>query len=385
MIRGLLTPLLLLSPALLGQRPGEESPPARQQERATQPLAPALLGLSRELARLRRSADCVVRLTRRVDGDLTSAYGIHLGEGLVATNHVAAAEAGTTWTLTDSGRSMYRALSLGSSRSYVSFFWLRDQRWHDPLPVPRRRAEDAGELGDLVLILGRGKSRLEILRYGINLLHHSGRRGFGAASPRAAQRGSRGSRSGGRPRNVWMLNETEAKPGSVVLAMDGSVVGLLVRREAPGRPDEGRSGQQEKMQERSERGEGSGKPEQGRQRRWREGSFSFILGPALLLERAKRLAKPEVASEIKLGVSFFRRRRRRPSSKLRVTAVMLGSPAARSGVQVQDCWVTANGRPLTGLTDLEGLLGELEPGQELRISYLRGHDQQPKKIVIRLD
>lgn len=354
--------------------------PAPAQDQAPQAgqASRGLLELSQQLTHLKELASSRVKVYTHGHG---VHLGIYLGDGMVATSHVPDIASGEPATLR-CPRGSYRILATGggSRLKLVSFFKLRDWPRADPEPpiTPLADPEWRQKAGDLVCIVGSRGARLALVDESISVRMHG-------KSRQRRDPAQQSSRSGEPSRFVFGYGITDASStaGSTVLAADGGLVGMLVRRSWS--QDRGLP---EKETAAREKPEGS-KTERPRVPRRRD--IPLILDGRWLVAKAQRYkVRPfENVPRPTLGVWLrndreamrMRSRWRRkqdaepndlPEAGLTVTRIAVGSPAARAGVRVGDLWVRLGDQPLRHLREVREALAGLGSGEAIRIRFRRG-------------
>jgi len=367
-------------------RQGAESRPGKAGDGQGKTSAtPCLDSLARELRSLRKSVDCGVTVAVRGDDHSYYRSGMHLGQGLIATSYVDGVEFATPGTA-QASTGTYRVLYLGSDRQFVSYFWLCDSAYHAALPEPK--LEPVGkerDLGELLFVVGSRRCKL--------ITNGSGFSANIRGRSRTVHRSEPSQRSQTRFRRPFLIHDTDVPSGSLVLNLEGRVLGMVVQRDESARSRRARSQEATRGAAtggQTDRSSSKSKPSKERSRgaeRRESPVFNVVFDGHYLLRRAGKFEKPKAGRKRTVGILPVRRRwhGRKPRDGtfgIRVARVHLGSPADRAGVKVGDHWVTLGGKKLEGTAQLRAALDALHDGQVLEIGYLREGLDGPQTLRI---
>jgi len=361
----LLAYVLIASP-VSSQQKAEGDPP--RQSLASKPTSvspkvplvlPALLSLSREITKLRNSVDYVgqvrLRSTEVPDGMRPRLRHVtHLGDGWFAGPRDPGLKPGMTSVLRLGSR-LYRVRYAGVDRRFAGYYRLRDREHIKALPEPRFAfRKDREKLGDLVLVVEGSSARLRLLSTWRMAMPPVASPQSLLGSPKGKEKewSKSGRLAGWRSLEFFKLSEGGVAESALVLALDGSLVGIV---SSPA----------------LDKGE----------KRAATGDLQIVVDGRLLLRIAmdfesslRKLPAPDPGLGVLL-VSPSIEQQKIDDTGFTVQQLIVGGPSERAGVRAGDLWMAIDGKALESYAQIREILKTLKPGKKLEIRFRRGKDQ----------
>lgn len=111
--------------------------------------------------------------------------------------------------------------------------------------------------------------------------------------------------------------------------------------------------------------------------------ISFAIPAAMAMDIGTQLASGESIGSSGIGITTINSSVSKTANRrgARITRVIAGSPAEKSGLRRGDVIFSLNGRPISGSQDFKGLLRAQKIGTKVRIIYGRGSKEHAVRLV----